>query len=55
MQRRSQELAAGGKPQNISAQKLGELLVAAPDELLLRLDLPENLWARMKAWFRDGF
>ena len=21
----------------------------------LRLDLPENLWARMKAWFRDGF
>jgi len=26
MQRRSQELAAGGKPQNISAQKLAELL-----------------------------
>ena len=21
----------------------------------LRLDLPENLWARMKAWFQDGF
>ena len=28
---------------------------AAGAQRKLRLDLPENLWARMKAWFRDGF